>query len=334
LFNIAIGSSGAATVTGTIATVNWGSGAKFLQVEIDPAGGSSFIDLGAAQLLSVPYALFSGNAINSSPSGAASGDLSGNYPNPSIADGAVTANKLGDNSVTTTKINDGSVTSAKLAAGVIPTSLPPSGVAGGDLSGTYPNPTIGVDAITTTKILDGSVTSLKLAAGVIPTALPPNGIAGGDLSGSYPNPTIGNNAITTVKILNGSVTLAKLAPGVIPASLPPSGTAGGDLSGTYPNPLVNKLLGVSINGTAPVSGQVLKFNGTQWAAGTDNAIPSGAAGGDLSGSYPNPTIANSAITTIKILNGSVTAAKLAAGVIPTSLPPNGAAGGDLSGALS
>src|SRR5436189_2084897 len=42
LFNIAIGSPGTVTVTGTIAGINWGSGAKYLQVEIDPIGGSNF----------------------------------------------------------------------------------------------------------------------------------------------------------------------------------------------------------------------------------------------------------------------------------------------------
>jgi hypothetical protein len=62
LFVIAINSAGAANVSGNFTTVNWAGGAKFLQVEVDPAGGSSFLNLGATELLSVPYALTAGNA--------------------------------------------------------------------------------------------------------------------------------------------------------------------------------------------------------------------------------------------------------------------------------
>ena len=46
-------------LTGTLAGVNWGNGAKFIQVEFDPAGGTNFTDMGTQQMLSVPYALFS-----------------------------------------------------------------------------------------------------------------------------------------------------------------------------------------------------------------------------------------------------------------------------------
>ncbi|MBN1339104.1 MAG: hypothetical protein JXA03_07265 [Bacteroidales bacterium] len=49
-------------ITGTFALINWRNNSKFLQTEVDPAGGSNYVNLGTSELLSVPYALFSGQS--------------------------------------------------------------------------------------------------------------------------------------------------------------------------------------------------------------------------------------------------------------------------------
>jgi len=48
--------------TGNLATVNWGSGSKFLQVETDVNNTGVFSDMGTSQLISVPYALYAANS--------------------------------------------------------------------------------------------------------------------------------------------------------------------------------------------------------------------------------------------------------------------------------
>lgn len=45
-------------VTGSFLSVDWSTGAYFLKVEMDPAGGSAYQEMGVSPLMSVPYALF------------------------------------------------------------------------------------------------------------------------------------------------------------------------------------------------------------------------------------------------------------------------------------
>ena len=51
-------------VIGTFSSINWGNGAKFMQVELDASGGNNYIDLGTQQMMSVPYALYAATAGN------------------------------------------------------------------------------------------------------------------------------------------------------------------------------------------------------------------------------------------------------------------------------
>jgi hypothetical protein len=45
-----------------LSAVNWANGDKFLQVEMDITGGTNYSDMGTQQMMSVPYALYAGQA--------------------------------------------------------------------------------------------------------------------------------------------------------------------------------------------------------------------------------------------------------------------------------
>lgn len=187
---------------------------------------------------------------------------------------------------------------------------PPSGAAGGDLGGTYPNPNVMKIRGTTlpaTAILGDVGKALVVTAAGTSAWAPPGGDLGG---GSFTNTSVLKINGTSVptsgvpdigKVL--TVTGAGAAAWQPSAGGPPSGAAGGDLGGTYPNPDVLKVNGTTVPTTGvPDIGNVLTVTGAgaaAWSPGAGGA-PSGPAGGDLGGTYPNPNVLKINGTTVPV----------------------------------
>jgi hypothetical protein len=106
LFTLIIGQG--TPVTGSFAFVSWAMGNKWLQIEIDPSGGSSFMLAGSQQLMSVPYAFYaeySGNGGNGANYTAGQGIA--------LENGVISNTGDADNSATNELITGASLTTDK-----------------------------------------------------------------------------------------------------------------------------------------------------------------------------------------------------------------------------
>ncbi len=63
LINIVVGNG--SVLHGSFEEIEWSQGPYFIQIHIDPDGGSNFIEMGTSQLLSVPYALYATTSADS-----------------------------------------------------------------------------------------------------------------------------------------------------------------------------------------------------------------------------------------------------------------------------
>ena len=116
-----------------------------------------------------------------------------------------------------------------------------------------------------------------------------------------------------------------------------SGGLSGDVSGTQSSTAVTRLQGRDVSSTAPLGGQVLKFNSAtgQWVPDTD-IVGTGGGGGTITGVTPGTGLSGggaSGNVTLNIANGGVGTAQLADGGV-TDAKINSVSGGKVTGTVA
>ncbi len=295
LISIQVGAG--TVVSGSMSAIDWGSGPYYIKTETDPSGGTTYTISGATEMLSVPYALYSGNGISAlgTPAGsnAKAGSISGNTLTLSLADAT----------------NPGIVsTGAQTLAGdkTLSGNTILSGTAA--LNG---NTTLASGKNLTLTGLNSSMLKTD-ASGVISAASP-----GTDYQLALTNPVTANAASASsgqLAIFSGTgnqVTATNILPTTaVPAFTGDVTNTAGSLANT-----VAKLQGTPLTLSGLTTNNLLQYNGSAWV----NAAPASILGSTLSAgtgiSISGATISNAGVTSFSGGTTGLTPASSSVGAI-------------------